>query len=515
MPEIRVWAPAAGSVEVEVASSRRSLAPVGGGWWSAGVLAAGTDYAFRVDGSEPLPDPRSAHQPEGVHGPSRVVDHAAFAWTDGAWAAPPLAGAVIYELHIGTFTPGGTFESAVDRLDHLAGLGVTAVEIMPVAAFSGRRGWGYDGVDLYAPHHDYGGPGGLKRLVDECHRRGLGAILDVVYNHLGPEGNHLQRFGPYFSDRRRTPWGQAVNFDGPGSREVRRFVIDNALMWLRDYHFDGLRLDAVHAIVDNSPTPVLAELAAMVHALPGSRFLIAEQPQPDPGLLALGMDAQWDDELHHGLHVLFTGERDGYYAPYTGAGDIARALREPAELGIPYSRLLTYTQTHDQIGNRALGERLAHLVGPAALRLATVLTLLSPFVPMLFMGEEWAASSPFQFFSDHRDHGIARATSEGRMNEFKAFGWRAEQVPDPQAVATFERSRLDWSELGREPHSSVLDLYRELLALRRGLPPGTPQIEFDEAGGRLRMTRGSLCVDCDLRTPAVHVTRDGQTLLGA
>jgi maltooligosyltrehalose trehalohydrolase len=475
------------------------MAPEPGGWWSAPAVAPGGDYAFSIDGGGALPDPRSPWQPAGVHGPSRALDHCDFSWSDQGWRGRELATAVIYELHVGAFTPEGTFEAAIGRLDHLVELGVDTVELMPVAEYPGDRGWGYDCVDLWAPHHAYGGPRGLKRLVDACHGRGLAVVLDVVYNHVGPEGNYLDRFGPYFTRRHRTPWGKAINFDGRSSRAVRDFVIDNALMWLRDYHLDGLRLDAVHAIVDSSRRHIVEELAGRVHEL-GEQlerrlWVVGEEPAINPRLLDLGVDGQWTDTFHHALHVLLTGERQGYYAPFGSVADLATALLEPQSLDLPYTRFLGYSQNHDQVGNRGGGERLSQLVDERRLRLAAALVLLSPFVPMIFMGEEWAASTPFLFFSDHRDPAIGRATSAGRVEEFKTFGWRPDEVPDPQAPSTFERSKLDWSEIAGEPHRSMLEWYRWLIRLRRELA-GSP-VEVTHEGSRLTMRRGEARVMCD------------------
>ncbi|MBV8690090.1 MAG: malto-oligosyltrehalose trehalohydrolase [Actinobacteria bacterium] len=447
-----------------------------GGWFeSDDDLAPGTDYRFALDGGDPLPDPRSRWQPAGVDGPSRVDDPESFEWTDTGWTGIDPAELVIYELHIGTFTPEGTFESAIERLDHVVDLGITAVEVMPVAEFPGDRGWGYDGVDLYAPHHAYGGPAGLRGLVDACHQRGLGVILDVVYNHLGPTGNNLGRFGPYFTDRYETPWGQAVNLDGEGSAEVRRFFIDNALMWLRDYHVDGLRLDATHALFDASPQHFLAQLSESVDALEdelGRVFvLIAEDERADDVIVrprdagGYGLDAVWFDAFHHAVHVALTGERDGYYASFTGLTDLPGILDRAATTG--GRRLVACLQNHDQIGNRAQGERLSHLTSVETARVASGLLFASPFVPLLFQGEEWGTSSPFQYFTDHRDPGIAQAVTEGRRREFAAFGWRPEDVPDPQDPATFARSKLAWDELETAPHRDVLASYRALIGLRR------------------------------------------------
>ena len=476
----RVWAPAAQRVELETGGARRPMRAGPDGWFhpdDAADLSAGTDYRFVLDGAAPLPDPRSRWQPRGVDGPSRVDDPQAFTWTDGTWPGVELHDLVIYELHVGTFTAEGTFASAIERLDHVADLGATAVELMPVAEFPGDRGWGYDGVDLYAPHHAYGGPAGLRTFVAACHQRGLGVILDVVYNHLGPSGNHLGRFGPYFTDRYRTPWGDAVNFDGSGSDEVRRFFVDNACMWLADYHVDGLRLDATHAIFDASPRHFLAELSEAVDAL-GARLgrrllLIAEHERADQRIVVprdeggYGLDAVWFDDFHHAVHVAFTGEREGYYASFSGLTDMPRILERAASTGA--HRLVACVQNHDQIGNRARGERLSHLTSLETARLAAGMLLASPFVPLLFQGEEWCATTPFQYFTDHRDPGVGRAVSEGRRREFAAFVWRPEDVPDPQDPATFAHSKLDWTELDTLAHREVLAWYRALIRLRRGL----------------------------------------------
>ncbi|MDQ6771833.1 MAG: malto-oligosyltrehalose trehalohydrolase [Candidatus Dormibacteraeota bacterium] len=495
-----VWAPVAERVELWLRGESHSMRRREGGWWSARRRAEpGERYGFRLDGSEPLPDPRSRSQPDGVDGLSAVVD-LAFPWTDRDWRPPQVAGLRLYELHVGTFTAAGTFDAVIERLQHLVELGVNALELMPVAEFAGERGWGYDGVDFWAPHHVYGGSAGLRRLVDACHARGLAVVLDVVYNHVGPEGNHARRFGPYVTDRHQTTWGETLNFDGPDSGPVRDFVLGNAEMWLRDYHIDGLRLDAVHAIHDSSPRHVLTELADRVHRLGG--FVIAEKPRIDRTLLALGVDAQWDDELHHALHVLLTGERQGYYRPYPGTiADIARALLEPAALGVDPRRIVAPAQTHDQVGNRALGERLAQLVDPRRLRIAAALTLLSPFIPMLFMGEEWGAATPFLFFSDRGDPEAAAA----RTREFAGFGWSADQVPDPEAPSTFLRSKLDWSEPEREPHRSLLAFHRALLRRRLELAAAPLEVDVAETEGLLVMRRGNLAVRADLRRGEVAI----------
>ncbi|MGF1597923.1 MAG: malto-oligosyltrehalose trehalohydrolase [Acidimicrobiales bacterium] len=493
-----VWAPDARSVDIELHGAHHPMAAGDDGWWCPPrALRPGEDYRFVVDGGAPRPDPRSGWQPEGVDGPSRVDDPGAHRWQDEGWGGIHLPSAVIYEVHIGTFTPAGTFTAAIERLDHLVELGVSAVELMPVVEFPGGHGWGYDGVDLYAPHHRYGGPDGLRALIDACHRRGLAVILDVVYNHLGPLGNHLAEFGPYFTDRYDTPWGAALNVDGAGSDEVRRFVIDNACRWVEEFHVDGLRLDATHAIVDNSPVHVVEELAAEVgHTarLAGRHVaVIAEDDRNDPRLLlpptqgGRGLDGVWNDDVHHAIHVALTGEGDSYYGDFSGVPDLARALRNGfvydgrrspnrgKRVGRPlgsigHDRLVACIQNHDQIGNRAQGDRLAAIAGTAAQRVGAGLLLTAPFVPLVFQGEEWAASTPFPYFCDHPDAELARAVREGRRREFAAFGWAPDEVPDPGDPATVASARLRWDERQREPHAAMLAWYRELLALRSATP---------------------------------------------
>jgi maltooligosyltrehalose trehalohydrolase len=496
-----VWAPKAERVDLVLPTDGRRIEMTAGsrpGWWAVDVPDAGpgTDYQFSLDAGPAFPDPRSEFQPEGVHGPSRVVDHDSFQWNDDLWrGAAPLSGALIYEAHVGTFTPEGTFEAAIDKLAHLVDLGVTHLELCPVAEFPGRRGWGYDGVDLFAPHHAYGGPDGLKRLVDAAHGVGLGVILDVVYNHLGPDGNYLGAYGPYFTSRYNTPWGEAVNYDDAGSDEVRNFVCDNACYWLERYHIDGLRLDAVHAIFDTSAVHVLEEMARRVWTLQSRlgrrKFLIAESDLNDPKLVrapeagGFGLDAAWSDDFHHALHSALTGETAGYYEDFGGLAPLGRALERgyvyagdhsphrghgrPLS-GVPANRLLGYLQNHDQVGNRAAGERSSALMSTGRLHIAAALVLLGPFVPMLFQGEEWGASTPFQYFTDHLDEDLGRAVSEGRRREFAAFGWKPEDVPDPQDPATFERSVLDWAELDKEPHAALLEWHKRLIGLRRQIP---------------------------------------------
>lgn len=531
---------------MEVAGERAPMAKVEDrGWYEAEVAGAGpgSDYRFVLDGDDTLPDPRSAHQPEGIHGPSRVVDHDAFGWTDGGWRGVHLPSAVLYELHVGTFTPEGTFDAAASRLDHLVELGVDAVELLPVPQFSGSRGWGYDGVDLFAPHHGYGGPDGLKRLVDACHRRGIGVVMDVVYNHLGPAGNYLARYGPYFTDRYATPWGQAVNLDGPGSEEVRRFFVDNAVMWLDRYHCDGLRLDAVHAILDTSATHLLEQLSVRVEELSarlGRRvFLIAESDLNDPRVVrprevgGYGIDAQWSDDFHHALHTMLTGETTGYYRDFGTMAQLARSLERAFVFTGEYSsyrqrphgrldptlsghRFLAYAQNHDQVGNRAAGERLAALVPSGRLKVAAALVLTSPFVPMLFQGEEWGAATPFQYFTDHEDPDLGQAVSAGRRHEFAAFEWSPEDVPDPQVPATFRRSKLDWSELDQERHRDLLDWHRHLIRLRRRLGDLTDgsldrvRAAYDEEGRWLLVRRGRVTVACNLGADEVRLPAGGE-----
>jgi maltooligosyltrehalose trehalohydrolase len=530
MHTFRLWAPKAKRVRVKVAEGFYALAPGAGGWWWAAVEPSqpGSDYSYFLGAQErPLPDPRSLWQPYGVHGASRVLDHAEFSWSDGAWQAPPLPGSVLYELHIGTFTLEGTFDAARQKLSHLRELGITHVELMPVASFPGKQGWGYDGVDLFAPQEAYGGPAGLKRFVDACHAHGLAVILDVVYNHLGPSGNYLGLFGPYFTNAHYTPWGDAVNLEDAGSHEVRRFFCDNALMWLRDYHFDGLRLDAVHAYMDRSAIHFTEQLASEVRELQaklGKHFIvIAESDLNDPRLVqareahGYGLDAQWSDDFHHALVTVLTGERGGYYVDFGRLADLAKALQQVfvydgrysiyrdrvhgrSAMGVPGWRFLGYSQNHDQVGNRVKGERLVQVAGLARAKIAAALELTAPFTPLIFQGEEWAASTPFQYFTDHEDLELGRLISEGRRREFAAFGWDLGEVPDPQDAATFERSKLDWGELGKEPHAAVLDWYKRLIQLRKSSPDllhgdmGSVEVQSSEEQQWLTMTRGNLLV---------------------
>jgi maltooligosyltrehalose trehalohydrolase len=497
-----VWAPNAERVEVCLLDPDRTepLHPAGEGSFAADVagVSAGRRYRYRLDGGEQLPDPASALQPDGVGGPSQVVDPD-HDWTDAGWRGVALADLVLYELHVGTFTPEGTFDAVAPRLAELAQMGVTAIELMPVAQFPGGRNWGYDGVFPYATQHTYGGPDGLKRLVNSAHAAGLAVCLDVVFNHLGPEGNVLPRFGPVFTDRYRTPWGAAINMDGPGSDGVRAFLIGSALRFLEEFHVDALRLDAVDQIADASATHFLAELADAVAAASTRAgrplHLIAESDLNDPRMVTpraaggLGMDGQWSGDLHHAVHALATGEDGGYYADFAGRGTaaVAKALRagfvydgawsrfrgrrhgSPAR-GVDGSRLVVFAQTHDQVGNRMMGDRLAHSAGFEAAKLAAGAVLLSPFVPLLFMGEEHAESAPFQYFTSHSGAELIEAVRRGRAEEFRSFRW-AGDPPDPQSEETFRRSTLRWDERAGGRHAQMLDLYRAALRLRRELDP--------------------------------------------
>ncbi|MFJ2024845.1 malto-oligosyltrehalose trehalohydrolase [Streptomyces sp. NPDC087897] len=535
--QFEVWAPGADSVVLEAAEVRSPMErdPGREGWWTAEAEASDGDrYGFRVDDGPLLPDPRSRRQPDGPDGPSAVVDQAAYAWRT-AWEGRRLNRAVLYELHVGTYTPEGTFDAAAARLGHLAELGVTHVSLMPVCPFPGVNGWGYEGVSLWAVHEPYGGPEGLKRFVDTAHGLGLGVVLDVVHNHLGPSGNHLPAFGPYFTDTHHTPWGAAVNLDAPGSDEVRAFLLGSALAWLRDYRLDGLRLDAVHALADTRALTFLEELSAAVDALAAEvgrpLGLIAESDLCDPRTTTprpaggLGLHAQWNDDFHHALHTALTGESRGYYADFARAPLAAlaktvtsaffhdgtfssfrgRTHGRPVDVSrTPAHRFVGYAQTHDQIGNRALGDRLASALSPGLQACAAALVLTGPFTPMLFMGEEWGARTPWQFFTDHTDPELAEAVRNGRRREFGAHGWAEEDIPDPQDPATRDRSCLDWTEPEREPHARLLAWYRELIALRRTLPdlhdPDLASVKtaFDEDARWFAYRRGDLRVVVNL-----------------
>jgi maltooligosyltrehalose trehalohydrolase len=503
-----------------------AMEPVGDGWFRAPVVLPHlTDYAFALDDGAALPDPRSHWQPSGVFAPSRVIDHRVFDWHDDGWTGVHLPSSVIYELHVGTFSTAGTFDGAVQHLPHLAALGIDLIEVMPVAAFDGDRGWGYDGVAPFAVHQPYGGPESFKRFVDAAHALGIGVLLDVVYNHLGPTGNHLHQFGPYTTDRHQTPWGDAVNLDGPRSEPVRRYFLDNAKHWLANYHLDGLRLDAVHALVDESDRHVLAELSDEVEALAAHLrrplWLIAEYPTTEPIAVTAreagghGLDAVWRDEVHHALHAWLTGERDGYYADYGTASTLAESLIGPKK-NLPRSRFVACSQNHDQVGNRARGERLCHLVDPDVATIAAAITLCAPFVPLLFMGEEWAASSPFPYFAGPRDDALDDAVRRGRVEEFAGFGWDADAIPDPIAEKTFESARLDWGELDHGVHREMFTWYQSLLALRRDRPeltdprPWSTGVDEHESGKALLMWRGGTAIAVNIDDEPATFAIDGR-----
>jgi maltooligosyltrehalose trehalohydrolase len=536
MHRFEIWAPFAKALSVSVeGSAHRMEGPGSDGWWRYDDEDAtpGTDYSFLVN-DEPMcyPDPRSQWQPSGVHKPSRLYDQGAFVWTDAHFQSIPLAAGVIYEMHVGTFTPEGTLDAAIERLDHLVHLGITHVELMPAAAFEGQHGWGYDGVALYAVHEPYGGPDSLKRFVNAAHQKRLAVLLDVVYNHFGPSGNYTGTFGPYVVNSHHTPWGGAVNLEDAGCDQVRRFFVDNALMWLRDYHIDGLRIDAVHALVDRSAIHFLEQLAIEVESLEASLarrlVLIAESDLNDPRVVTtreaggFGIHAQWSDDFHHALFtVLCPNETQGYYADFGSLAQLAKALTETLVYDGIYSRyrnrihgrpagalsqhrFLGYIQNHDQIGNRAIGDRISHVAGLDRAKIAAALVLLGPFVPLIFQGEEWAASSPFQYFANHQDPELARAVSEGRKKEFSAFGWDAASIPDPESPATLQSSKLSWSELSAPEHAEMLVWYRDLIRLRRNCPslncgtPGGTLVTFDEHEQWIRMRRDDITVICNL-----------------
>jgi len=500
-----VWAPLAERVEVRQLSPQKRILPLERlpkGYHRAVLTEFNPTgrYVYRLykqPTKEPIerPDPASRFQPEGVHGPSQVVD-TEFDWQDADWHGLPLSHYIIYELHVGTFTPAGTFDAAIAHLDELRDIGITAIELMPVAQFPGTRNWGYDGTYPFAAQNSYGGPQGLKRLVNACHRKGLAVILDVVYNHLGPEGNYLRDFGPYFTDFYHTPWGEAINFDGPHSDEVRRFFIENALYWVAECHIDALRIDAVHAILDFSASTFLEALARTIHRacqqFNRQIFCIAESALNDTRIIrprdlgGFGLDAQWNDDFHHALHALLTGEQAGYYQDFGRLDQLAWAWRRGfvydgqysgyrqrvhgnSSRNIPAQQLVVFAQNHDQIGNRMFGERLSRLVSFGGLKLAAGLVLLSPFVPLLFMGEEYGETAPFQYFIDHCDPELVNAVREGRRREFAAFGWE-EEPPDPQDEATFLRSKLNRSLQDIGQSRVLLNFYRELIRLRQEIP---------------------------------------------
>lgn len=546
---ITVWAPRAASVVLVCGDDLDQHHPMtpgpGPGWWSSEplALAHGTRYGFALDGGQALPDPRAVWLPDGVHSPGCAYDHDRFAWTDGGWRGRAITGSVCYELHVGTFTPEGTFDAAIDRLDHLVDLGVDLVEVMPVTAFDGTHGWGYDGVGPWSVHEPRGGPDGLKRFVDACHARGLGVLLDVVHNHLGPSGNYLDRFGPYTTDDHVTPWGPAVNLDRAGSDEVRAYLSGSVTSLLRDFHLDGLRLDAVHALYDDRAVPFLEELSTSVAALAAGLgrplSLVAESDRNDPRLVVpvaehgLGLTATWDDDVHHALHALLTGERQGYYADFGSLPCLAQTLtgayfhagtwssfrgrshgRPVDRAAVPGDRFVVCLQNHDQVGNRAQGERITALTPGGLAEVGAALVLTSPFTPLLFMGEEWGAGTPWQFFTSFPDPRLSAQVTAGRRLEFATHGWADATVPDPQDPATRAASVLDWSEPARPPHSGMLAWYRSLIALRRAEPDlRDPRLDgvavhVDEGGYWLVVVRGAFRVTANLADRTLVVPLD-------
>ena len=534
----RIWAPNAKVVEILVAGSRLAATREPGGWWAAPALEGNFDYQISLDGGPPRPDPRSRWQPAGVDGPSRWID---LQPEPVAFKARPLCDAVIYELHVGTFTREGTFAAICDHLDHLVELGVTHVELMPIAQFAGHHGWGYDGVDLYAPHAPYGGPAGLRELVRELHARELAVIVDVVHNHFGPEGAYAAEFAPYKTDRHHTPWGEAINLDGEHAHEVRRFMIDSALMWLRDYGVDGLRLDALHSLRDDSERHFVAELVDEVHALERDLHrplvLIGEYDDHDPRAVTersrggWGLDAHWNDDFHHAIHALLTRETGSYYADFAAPETLAKVLERGYSLDGGYSpfrkqhhgkpfgdlwrdRLVAYVQSHDQVGNRASGERLHHLCSHTNAKIAAAILMCSPFVPMLFQGEEWAASTPFLYFADFDSEELREAVRRGRREEHGT-----KRGPDPFASSTREASVLRWDERHEGEHADMLAWYRELVSARMTYPelrdpqPTATRAAKLAAGRGLVLERGNLALLCNFGDEPLHVDRRGDVLL--
>ncbi len=519
---VRVWAPKLETLAVKVSGTIFPMTSSGEDFEVYVPDARPGDlYSFVLDGERERPDPMSRFQPQGVHGPSEIVDPDSFAWTDSSWKGIPLASFIIYELHTGAFTPEGTLEAIISKLPHLQELGITAIELMPVAEFPGNRNWGYDGVDLYAPHSAYGGPVGLKKLVDACHREGFAVVLDVVYNHLGPEGNYLAEFGPYFTDRYRTPWGSAINYDGPGSDGVRRFVIDNALYWLTEYHIDALRLDAIHGIFDFSARHILADLAERFHdeaeRLGRQAWVIAESDLNDVRVIqprqagGLQLDAQWLDEFHHSLVGFLTGTERGFLAGFGRLQDVRKAIIEGfvydgiysshrgrrfgnSSRDQPGERFVAFIQNHDQVANTFQGSRLSEIVSIEQYKIAVALLFFSPYLPLLFMGEEFADRSPFLYFTSHGDPELAHAVSEGRRKEFADFA-TAGEFHDPQSAKTFEDSKIAWSLIQQSPHADVLRLYRDLIALRKRTPclsncrKDLLRVDFSENGRWLKLER--------------------------
>ena len=511
--EFTVWGPNLDSAAVQLVSQENRLIAMeqqDGGYWTAIAteVQPGTCYFYQLNAGESRPDPASHCQPEGVHGPSQVIDHQ-FDWTDQNWKGISLESMIIYELHVGTFTPEGTFEAMISRLKDLRELGVNAIELMPIAQFPGDhppgeknqeqdyRNWGYDGAYLYGVQNSYGGPTGLKRLVDACHQEGIAVILDVVYNHFGPEGNYISQYGPYFTEVYLTPWGSAVNFDDKHSPDVRNFFIQNALYWMRNYHIDALRLDAVHAIYDLGAFHILEELSEKVAALSAEQnrllYLIAESDLNDPKIIrsietgGYGIDAQWSDDLHHALYALLTSDRTGYYEDFGKCEHLAKAFQQSfvydwqysphrqryhgkAPKGCSPSQFVVCIQNHDQVGNRMMGERLPQLVSFEALKLAAGAVLLSPYVPMLFMGEEYGEEAPFTYFVSHSDPDLIQAVRQGRKQEFAAFHGEGEPL-DPEAVETFLLCKLNWEKRKQGKHQVLWSFYQHLIQLRNTLPP--------------------------------------------
>lgn len=524
----RVWAPQVKQIQLVLVDQQQEPLPLTaepGGYFSAIVknVTVGQRYWYLLDGATQRPDPASQSQPDGVHGPSQIVDQAAFIWHDQDWQGIPQRDYIMYELHVGTFTPAGTFDSAISRLDYLCELGITAVELMPVAQFPGERNWGYDGVYPFAVQNSYGGPEGLKRLVDACHAKGLAVVLDLVYNHLGPEGNYLHGFGPYFTDRYRTPWGDALNFDGPDSDPVRHYFITNALHWITDYHIDALRLDAVHGIYDFGALHILQELSDAVHAqaeaLGRKVCVIAESDLNDVRIInpsasgGYGLDAQWSDDFHHSLRSFLTHDRAGYYSDFGRFGDLIKALSEGFVMSGEYAafrkrrhgnssvhispeKLVVFSQNHDQIGNRMRGERLGEHLLPAQLMLAAATVLLSPYLPLLFMGEEYAETAPFPYFVSHGDDGLVEAVRKGRAEEFAGFGAQG-TPPDPQAEETFLSARIDPQQRHTTGQAIIFHFYQQLIRLRKEHPAlavcerDTMQVTSSEEELLLAVTRRS------------------------
>jgi maltooligosyltrehalose trehalohydrolase len=549
MTEFRVWAPKPGLVRLDVDGEQHPMTRSDDGWWHATIeTSPDARYGYLLDHDPTvLPDPRSARQPDGVHARSQLWDASGAGWTDADWRGRSVQGAVIYELHVGTFTPAGTFDSAIEKLDYLVDLGIDFVELMPVNSFAGTHGWGYDGVLWYSVHEPYGGPDGLVRFVNACHARGLGVLIDAVFNHFGPSGNYLPRFGPYLSSA-SNPWGEGVNIADADSDEVRRYIIGCALRWMRDFHADGLRLDAVHALFDTTAIHILEELAtetdwlSMQVGRPLS--LVAESDLNDPRVITprdqhgYGVTAQWDDDVHHAVHTAVSGERQGYYADFGSLATLAETLRHgffhaatyssfrrrrhgrPLDVSrIPATRLVAYTCTHDQVGNRALGDRPSQNLTGGQLAIKAALTLGSPYTAMLFMGEEWGALTPFQFFSSHPEPELARATAEGRKAEFAEHGWDADDIPDPQDPQTFARSKLNWDEVDSGEHARLYAFYRDLIALRRTETDlADPWLEhvvvdYDEDRRWIVMRRNRLVIACNLGTEATSVPVSGELVL--